>query len=234
MSILLVDDSRTVLHVMAKMLKELGYSDIMKAQNCEEARLIIKSTKGIPDLIISDWNMPGESGLDLLKYIRGDKKTASIPFILLTSDQDRTKIFQAKQYNPQFYLLKPCQKLSLAERLMSLAKTHGIQPPDTGGKLPEIDAQNEVSGHDGIQPVKQTESKGTTNSDEIAEILNQCIFVLTGRKNIAELRAFLGQEIFGISPEQIRLQHIHELSNTLHTVIEQTLHSIFNDDEQMP
>jgi len=193
----------------------------------------------LPDLIISDWNMPGESGLDLLIHVRKNNATAKIPFILLTSDQDKSKIFKAKQYNPQFYLLKPCSKLFLGEKLAILAKTHGLKPPIFNSEAPpgaipdsaEGLSEDLVGGEN--KPGKEILSASDNSTvEDVANVLKYCLFVLTKRKTTEEFRKFLSKEIFKMNLEDIKLQHIHELSGTLHTIIQQMLYSIFEEEKK--
>ena len=63
----------------------------------------------------------------------------------------------------------------------------------------------------------------------IIKVLKQSVFVLSGRKSPQELRTFLGNEIFRIASDDIKLHHVLELSNSLHTILQQVLYSIFED-----
>ena len=112
---------------MAKTLKELGYASIREAKAVPEAKTVLASDK--IDMIISDWNMPGGSGLDLLNFVRSKPEYSKIPFIMNTTEQEKKKIFQAVKSGAQAYLFKPVKKDLLAQKLFDLSKTHGIQPP---------------------------------------------------------------------------------------------------------
>lgn len=127
MKILVVDDSKMIRHILATILRELGYATILEAENVTEAKKILGREK--IDLILSDWNMPGESGLDLLKNVRQTPAMATIPFIIITTEQDKAHIFDAVKEGVQAYLIKPVKKESLLEKLKGLVKTHAIQPP---------------------------------------------------------------------------------------------------------
>ncbi len=235
MRILLVDDSKTILHVMSKMLKELGYAQIDLAENPIEAQEKVKLF--FPDLIISDWNMPKGSGLDLLKYIRTNKDTAKIPFIILTSDHDKSKIAKAKEYKPQFYLLKPTTKPQLAERLNSLAETHGIQPPVQVSQ-PAIKSSTDYSTEDETEEMDNNRQDSTSkknmfmelesNNEGKTRILNKLLLVLNREIEHISFRKWLVEKYFSTSPENLEKKDIDKLAEMLNTTIQETLHSIYD------
>ena len=87
MHILIVDDSKTIRFMLLRLLKELGYDTISEAADVDAALLIIQ--KSPPDLIFSDFNMPGKNGVDFLKAIRQNPATDKIPFIMVTTFHDK-------------------------------------------------------------------------------------------------------------------------------------------------
>ncbi len=127
MNTLIVDDSKMIRHILIHTLRELGYNTFFDSANVAEAKSILLREK--IDLVISDWNMPGESGLDLLKKIRSTKELTEIPFIIISSESNKSKIFNAIKVGVQAYLVKPIKKEQLVEKLNALVKTHGIQAP---------------------------------------------------------------------------------------------------------
>ncbi len=127
MHILIVDDARTFRYMMLKMLKELGYADISAASCVDEAKQLLKDHKF--DLILSDWHMPVETGLDLLKYVRATPELAKIPFIMITTENDKSRILDALKIGMQSYLFKPVKKATLAQKLAELAGTYKFQTP---------------------------------------------------------------------------------------------------------
>jgi len=127
MHILIVDDARTFRYILLKILKEMGYSNVSAAANVEEAKKMLGEHQF--DLILCDWHMPNETGLDLLKYIRGVAAFAKIPFVMITTENDKSKVIEAVKIGMQGYMFKPVQKSTLSQKLKELASTYGFQPP---------------------------------------------------------------------------------------------------------
>jgi len=127
MNILVVDDSKVMRHMIVKILNELGYHAIFEASDVPEAKRVL-SQETIA-LILSDWNMPEESGLDFLKYVRASQEFAKIPFVLITTEQDKKNIFDAVKSGAQSYMVKPVKKDVFTQKLIDLVVSHGIQAP---------------------------------------------------------------------------------------------------------
>jgi two-component system chemotaxis response regulator CheY len=127
-TVLVVDDSKTYLHLMKGFLTDLGYSNIETAQNVDEAKKQLSEKK--IDLILADWHMPGGSGLDLLKYVRATKSLSDLPFLMITTEHEKRNIYEAARAGVQNYIFKPVQKETLKKKLYDLAKTyHTVNPP---------------------------------------------------------------------------------------------------------
>lgn len=105
LSILIVDDSGTMLKIMQKNLNDAGFSNLTTASDGKDAIEKLASTK--IDLIISDWNMPTMDGLEFLKWVRKSDKFASLPFIMATAQADRTQQLVVKNEGGQGLLPKP-------------------------------------------------------------------------------------------------------------------------------
>lgn len=129
MEILIADDSKMVRFMTLEALHALGYTSITEAANVSEAKNLLYGKKY--DLIISDFHMPGETGLDFLRYVRATPDYSKIPFILLTTDGEKKNIVAAVQAGVQAYLFKPVQKLALAQKLAEISKKFNFQPPNT-------------------------------------------------------------------------------------------------------
>ena len=127
MNILIADDSKMIRHMVIAVLNELGYTSITEASDVGEAKILLKGKKF--DFIISDWNMPGESGLDFLKYVRSCPEYAKLPFVLQTTENDKKKIVEAVKFGVQGYLIKPVQKTALAQKMLELSFVYKFQPP---------------------------------------------------------------------------------------------------------
>jgi two-component system chemotaxis response regulator CheY len=132
MKILVVDDSKVIRHTMLTLLRQLGYHDILACEDVKQARAALAQDNY--DLILSDWHMPGESGLDFLKYVRATERYAKIPFIMITTETERANVIEALKAGVQNYIFKPIQKDVLMEKIGALVKSHGIEPPSENKK----------------------------------------------------------------------------------------------------
>jgi two-component system, chemotaxis family, chemotaxis protein CheY len=103
--ILIVDDMSTVRRIVSKILKELGYNRLEMAENGQEAWDILNRSSF--DLVISDWNMPVLTGIELLKLCRADSKYAKVPFILLTAEAEAVQVSDAVKSGVSNYVIKP-------------------------------------------------------------------------------------------------------------------------------
>lgn len=113
--ILVVDDMLTMRKIVTKILRELGYSDIIEAADGIEAWE--KTKDGTVGLIVSDWNMPNCTGLDLLKRVRADQRLASTPFILVTAEAEGHQVAEAIKSGVDQYVVKPFSKEGLKAKL---------------------------------------------------------------------------------------------------------------------
>jgi two-component system, chemotaxis family, chemotaxis protein CheY len=130
-TILVVDDSKMQVHLIDKILRDLGYKNIEMALSCDEAIASLQTKK--IDLILSDWHMPGKTGLDLLKHVRAKKESESMPFVMVTTEHDKTKIFDAAKAGLKNFMFKPVSKDALKKKLYDLAKTYpSLNPPHEG------------------------------------------------------------------------------------------------------
>lgn len=115
MKILIVDDFSTMRRIIKNILKQLGYSNIIEADDGSSALTLLKKDK--IDFIVSDWNMPKMSGLDLLKVIRSDEKLKSIPFLMVTAEAQKEQIMKALQEGVDNYIVKPFTAEILKEKI---------------------------------------------------------------------------------------------------------------------
>jgi two-component system chemotaxis response regulator CheY len=100
--------------IVKGLLNELGYSDITEADDGNTALPLLKN--GAFDFLITDWNMPGMPGLDLLKAVRADAKLAKLPVLMLTAEAKREQIIEAAQAGCQCYVIKPFTAATLKRR----------------------------------------------------------------------------------------------------------------------
>lgn len=115
--VLVVDDMSTMRKIVSKILKELEFSDISEAVDGNDAWEKVKAANPPFDLIISDWNMPNCSGLDLLKKVRAEEKLKKIPFLLVTAEAEQSQVAEAVQSGVDQYVVKPFTKESLKAKL---------------------------------------------------------------------------------------------------------------------
>jgi len=123
-SILVVDDVNAMRIKIRHTLTEFGFKNITTVENIE---LAIRALDTTPvDLILCDWHMFPTDGLDLLKHIRGIKKFAQIPFIMLTAETTRENVIRAIGQGVDDYVTKPFQKDTLEVKIIELLHRKGL------------------------------------------------------------------------------------------------------------
>ena len=115
LKILVVDDFATMRRIMKNILKQLGYTNITEADDGTTALEELK--RGSFDLIISDWNMPKMTGLDLLKIVRSDPVYKDIPFLMVTAEAQKQNVIEAVQAGVSNYVVKPFTAEAIADKL---------------------------------------------------------------------------------------------------------------------
>ncbi|MEW6542460.1 MAG: response regulator [Nitrospirota bacterium] len=103
--ILVVDDMSTMRRIVRNVLKQLGYGNVEEAEHGQEA--LTKLQKEPFGLVVTDWNMPIMSGIDLLRTIRADRAMHHIPVIMLTAEAQKSNILEALNAGVSQYLVKP-------------------------------------------------------------------------------------------------------------------------------
>ncbi len=115
MKILVVDDFSVMRRIIKNLLVELGFSDISEADDGKTALPMLQ--QGNFDLVISDWNMPGMTGMQLLQAIRADQRLSATPVLLVTAENKRENIIHAAQVGVNGYVVKPFTAATLNEKL---------------------------------------------------------------------------------------------------------------------
>jgi two-component system chemotaxis response regulator CheY len=113
MRVLLAEDSGTMRTIIRRSLKSLGISDIVEADNGVLAMTQFKA--GEFGMVLTDWNMPEKTGLEVLTYIRG--LDATVPIIMITTEAEREKVLSAVKAGVTDYLIKPFTTAMLEEKL---------------------------------------------------------------------------------------------------------------------
>ncbi|RJR33554.1 MAG: response regulator [Desulfobacteraceae bacterium] len=118
MKVLVVDDFATMRRIVKGVLKQLGFSNIIEAEDGNAALGELKKEKF--GLIVSDWNMPNMSGLDLLKAVRGDSSLKAIPFIMVTAEGQKENVIEAVKAGVSNYIVKPFTPETFGEKLQKV------------------------------------------------------------------------------------------------------------------
>ena len=117
LSTLVVDDHLTMRALVRNGLQQLGFSEIVEADNGEQGLRVLLTHLPTPKLIISDYNMPKVDGLALLRAVRAHPPTSTTPFIMLTGQADKELVLSAKQFGVNHYLVKPFTVATLRDRI---------------------------------------------------------------------------------------------------------------------
>ena len=113
--ILIVDDFSTMRRIVKNILKQIGYTDIDEAEDGNGALVKLRQDKY--DLVVSDWNMPNMSGLDLLKAIRADNGLNGIPVLMVTAEAKKENVVEAIKAGVNNYVVKPFTADVLKEKI---------------------------------------------------------------------------------------------------------------------
>jgi len=120
MKILTVDDFATMRRILRNMLRQLGYTNIVEAEDGAIALSLLQREK--VDFVISDWNMPNMNGLDLLKAIRADEHLKPTPFLLVTAEALKEYVVEAVKAGVNNYVVKPFTAETLKEKIDTIFK----------------------------------------------------------------------------------------------------------------
>lgn len=115
MKILIVDDFSTMRRIIKNLLRDLGFSNTSEADDGNTALPMLKS--GGFDFLVSDWNMPGMQGIDLLKAVRSDPDLSALPVLLVTAESKKEQIIEAAQAGVNGYIVKPFNATTLKEKI---------------------------------------------------------------------------------------------------------------------
>ena len=116
--ILIVDDFSTMRRIVKNLLNDLGFTNTAEADDGTTALVELQKAKF--DLVVTDWNMPGMPGIDLLKAIRADETLAKIPVLMVTAEAKREQIIEAAQAGVNGYIIKPFTAATLEDKLVKI------------------------------------------------------------------------------------------------------------------
>ncbi|HEY4234624.1 MAG TPA: response regulator [Lacipirellulaceae bacterium] len=111
--VLVADDSGTMRAIIVRSLNSLGVSDVVQAE--DGAKAVELFQPGVFDLVLTDWNMPGKTGLEVIQAIR--KLDGNVPIIMITTESDKARVMQAIQSGVSDFVVKPFDSKVLREKL---------------------------------------------------------------------------------------------------------------------
>ncbi len=120
MKILVIDDMATMRKIIKNMLAQMGFKNIEEADDGKTALPKIEeaTAAGEPyEFIVSDWNMPGMSGLDLLKHLRATEEYKSLPFLMVTAEAEQSNVVIAVKAGVSNFIVKPFSAQVLKEKI---------------------------------------------------------------------------------------------------------------------
>ncbi len=115
MNILVVDDFSTMRRIVKNLLVEIGFKNIEEADDGKTALPILEN--GGIDFLVTDWNMPGMSGIELLKAVRANPELSSLPVLMVTAEAKREQIMEAAEAGVNGYVVKPFTADTLREKV---------------------------------------------------------------------------------------------------------------------
>lgn len=115
MKILIVDDFSTMRRIIKNLLRDLGFNNTAEADDGSTALPMLQA--GGFDFLITDWNMPGMTGIELLKAVRADPKLAKLPVLMVTAEAKRDQIIEAAKAGVNGYIVKPFTAVTLKEKI---------------------------------------------------------------------------------------------------------------------
>jgi two-component system chemotaxis response regulator CheY len=130
LKILIVDDFPTMRRIVKTLMKQNGYSNFTEAEDGEQALRMLNAEMDY-EMVVSDWNMPNMTGLELLKAVRADAKLKHLPFLMVTAEAEKENIIEAVKAGVSNYIVKPFTGQALKEKLdkieASLKKASGAK-----------------------------------------------------------------------------------------------------------
>ena len=115
MKILIVDDFSTMRRIIKNLLRDLGFNNTQEADDGQTGLPMLQT--GNFDFLVTDWNMPGMTGIDLLKAVRADPKLQNLPVLMVTAEAKKEQIVMAAQAGVNGYIVKPFTAQTLKEKI---------------------------------------------------------------------------------------------------------------------
>ena len=118
--VLIVDDFATMRRILKNILKQLGFKNLVEADDGTTAWEVLEGQN--IDLIISDWNMPKMTGLELLKKVRASDTHKTTPFLMVTAEAQKQNVIEAVQAGVSNYVVKPFTAEAISDKLKKILK----------------------------------------------------------------------------------------------------------------
>jgi two-component system chemotaxis response regulator CheY len=118
---LVVDDFSTMRRIVRNLLKELGFMSVQEAEDGVDALEKLRADKF--DFVVTDWNMPNMTGIQLLQAIRGDAQLKHLPVLMVTAEAKKENIIEAAKSGASGYVVKPFTAATLDEKLKKIFQT---------------------------------------------------------------------------------------------------------------
>lgn len=122
MKFLVVDDFSTMRRIVRNLLKELGFTNVDEAEDGQAALHKLRTSHF--EFVVSDWNMPNMTGIELLKAVRADNNLKHLPFLMITAEAKRENIIEAASAGASGYIVKPFTAATLEEKLSKIFVNH--------------------------------------------------------------------------------------------------------------
>ncbi len=118
--VLVVDDMSTMRRIVISLLVEIGFKKDLISEADDGSSAITFLEKNTVDFVVTDWNMPQVTGIDLLRHIRKTEATAKLPVLMVTAEAKREQIIEAAQAGVNNYVVKPFNKKTLDEKIQKI------------------------------------------------------------------------------------------------------------------
>ena len=123
-TVLVADDFSTMRRIVSNLLREAGVTQISEAEDGREA--LRKLEAGHFNFVVSDWNMPNMTGLELLQSVRSNPSLKHLPFLLITAEARKENIIDAAQAGADGYIVKPFTAATLNDKITAILKRKGL------------------------------------------------------------------------------------------------------------
>jgi two-component system, chemotaxis family, chemotaxis protein CheY len=196
MTVLIVDDSRMIRQLLSFALQELGVSELLEAESADKALCMLKFCPDV-DLILTDWHMPGMSGLEFVTTLRASDRFATVPIIMSTSESHGDNVVAALRAGVSNYVIKPFDRMQLADKVGPYIRAGRPTSAASSSNLPGV-SQSGVLKPGDLANVLQffIQSRKTGCCELLGGTLRASIFYDGGKVIAAQADSAGGDEAF--------------------------------------